>query len=72
MLARADCSGRLNYMNSVLEIEEALRQMLPQERREVARWLLDDLQKDAIGYSGGKEEPNRPLPDYSARRRRIF
>ncbi|HVY69404.1 MAG TPA: hypothetical protein VHH73_05715 [Verrucomicrobiae bacterium] len=64
-------------MNSVLEIEQALRQLPPQERLEIARWLLEDLQESAIvrdgaktSAGGGQQVP--PLPDYSARRRRIF
>ena len=64
-------------MNSVLEIEKALRQMPPQERWEVARWLLEDLQEGAISPAEGKSsgdngEQTPPLPDYSARRRQIF
>jgi hypothetical protein len=64
-------------MNSVLEIEKALRQLPQQERWEVARWLLEDLQEGALSYAEGKSsddngERNPPLPDYSARRRRIF
>ena len=64
-------------MNSVLEIETALRQLPPQERLEIARWLLDDLQQGAVNQaqgegSGDKGGRTPPLPDYSARRRRIF
>jgi len=64
-------------MNRVLEVEKALRQMPPQERWEVARWLLEELQGDTSNQvegdgtnNPGKQNP--PLPDYSARRRRIF
>ena len=64
-------------MNSVLEIEQALRQLPPHERLVVARWLLDDLQEDTVIHATGKESGENgaktpPLPDYSARRRRIF
>jgi hypothetical protein len=64
-------------MNSVLEIEQALRQLPPQERLEIARWLLEDLQEGAPSQtesngSGANRERNPALPDYSARRRRIF
>jgi len=64
-------------MNSVLEIETALRQLPPQERWEIARWLLDDLQDGALSPAKGKASGDNggqslPLPDYSARRRRIF
>ena len=65
------------HMNSVLEIEQALRQLPPQERWEIARWLLEDLQGGALVHAEGKGsgdngERTPPLPDYSARRRRIF
>jgi len=64
-------------MKSVSEIETALRQLPPQERWEIARWLLDDLQEGIIsqaqaGGSGDNAGRTPPLPDYSARRRRIF
>ena len=64
-------------MNNVLEIETALRQLPPEERWEIARWLLDDLQEATISQaqgegSGDKAGRTPPLPDYSARRRRIF
>ena len=65
------------HMNSVLDIEKALRQLPPQERWEIARWLLEDLQEGALSHaegegSGDNGGPTPPLPDYSARRRRIF
>jgi hypothetical protein len=64
-------------METVLEIEMALRQMPPQARWEIARWLLEDLQEGALGSDEGKDSGGNggrtpPLPDYSARRRRIF
>jgi hypothetical protein len=63
-------------MNSVLEVEKALRQMPPQERWEVARWLLDDLQEHAASHTAKSSDEIAqtppPLPDYSDRRRRIF
>ena len=64
-------------MNNLLEIETALRQLPPQERWEIARWLLDDLQDatltQAQGDGPGDKAGRTPsLPDYSARRRRIF
>ena len=67
----------LIHMNSVLEIEMALRQLPPQERWEIARWLLEDLQESNPSHAEGKgpdDDGGRtpPLPDYSARRRRIF
>jgi len=64
-------------MNSVLEVEQALRQLPPEDRWEVARWLLEDLQEHTASQtpakSSGEASPTSPeLPDYSARRRRIF
>ncbi len=64
-------------MNSVSEIETALRQLPPQERWEIARWLLEGLQECHLSDTEGKASDDNggrtpPLPDYSARRRRIF
>lgn len=64
-------------MNSVLEVEQALRQLPPKDRWEVARWLLEDLQEhmasQTYAKSSGEAPPTSPaVPDYSARRRRIF
>jgi hypothetical protein len=64
-------------MNSVLEIEMALRQLSPEERWEIARWLLEDLQESNLSHAESKDLGDNgggtpPLPDYSARRRRIF
>jgi hypothetical protein len=64
-------------MNSVLEIEMALRQLPPKDRWKIARWLLEDLQEVALSQVGGEVSGTNtggtpPLPDYSARRRRIF
>ena len=64
-------------MSSVLEIEMALRQLSPQKRWEIARWLLEDLQENNLSpVESGASTDNGglppPLPDYSARRRRIF
>lgn len=60
-------------MGKVLEIESALRQLPAQEQWEVARWLLDALEERtgtaATGQNGGSVVA---LPDYAARRRRIF
>ena len=60
-------------MSKVLEIEAALRQLPPQEQWEVARWLLEALEEGTVGTA--KEQASGPvaaLPDYAARRRRIF
>jgi hypothetical protein len=70
-------SGMLDPMNSVLEIEKALEQLPTQERWEIARWLLEDLQEGTLSHAKGNDNGDNgeripPLPDYSARRRRIF
>lgn len=57
-------------MNSVLDVEKALRQLTPEDRWEVVRWLLEDLQEHAASRATDQSTP--PLPDYSARRHRIF
>jgi hypothetical protein len=67
----------LCHVNSVLEIEMALLQLPPQERWEIARWLLADLEEGALGQAEGKASGDDGgqtplLPDYSGRRRRIF
>jgi hypothetical protein len=64
-------------MNSVLEIEQALRQLPPQDRWEIARWLLEGLEESTLNHTEVKNssdngERTPPLPDYSARRRQIF
>jgi len=60
-------------MSKVLEIEAALRKIPTQEKWEVARWLLAALEEGtghaAKGQNGGSVSG---LPDYAARRRRIF
>ncbi len=55
----------------------ALRQLPAQERREIARWLLEDLQENSLGTAEGEELDTNggqtpPMPDCSARRRKIF
>ncbi len=61
-------------MSSVLEIEEALKQLPAQEQLKIAYWLLDEVaQSDAKGESSNENSRRTPpAPDYSARRRRIF
>jgi hypothetical protein len=63
-------------MSKVQEIEMAIQQLPPQERREIARWLLDDLQEGTLNEAKNDPLPlngqTPTLPDYSARRRRIF
>jgi hypothetical protein len=76
-LAKEMFSGKVVFVSSVLEIEMALRQLPPQERREIARWILEELKDGPLSQtkkkgSGDNGGPDLPLPDYSARRRRIF
>jgi hypothetical protein len=60
-------------MSKVPEIEAALRQLPAQEQWEIALWLLEALEERtgiaAKGQNGGSVPA---LPDYAARRRRIF
>jgi hypothetical protein len=67
----------LTPMSSVLEIERALEQLPREQRWEIARWLLEDLHNAALGNGASKSDigdsqTTPPLPDYSARRRKIF
>ncbi len=48
-------------MNSVLEIEQAIKQLPQQERLEIARWLLEDLQ-EGIPTMHGAMLKRRDLP----------
>lgn len=73
MVAKARSFCYRTGMSKVLEIEAALRQLPAQDKWEVARWLLDDLEEgtgtEAKRHNGGSVSA---LPDYAARRRRIF
>jgi hypothetical protein len=67
----------LDPMSSVLEIKRALGQSPREDRWEIARWLLEDLREGALGKGASKNaavdsQTGPSLPDYSARRRRIF
>ncbi len=60
-------------MSKVEEIEAALRQLPARDRWEIARWLLKELEE--ANANGAKEHGScrvPALPDYAARRRRIF
>ena len=69
-------------MSKVEEIESALRQLPAQERLKAVRRLIEELEdmleelgdspplQPGLSTSNGGEAP--PLPDYAARRRRIF
>jgi hypothetical protein len=60
-------------MNGVVEIESALRQLPRQDKWEIARWLLEDLEENGFGQTAeGTPGVPVPMPDYADRRRRIF
>lgn len=60
-------------MNGVAEIETALRQLSRQDKWQIARWLLEDLEEKGLGQTGEHAPVTAgPLPDYAGRRRRIF
>ncbi len=60
-------------MSKVLEIQSALRQLPSREQWEIARWLLDELEEGNGHAANGQNGDSVPaLPDYAARRRRIF
>ena len=60
-------------MSKVQEIETALRQLPAQEQWQVARWLLNELEEGLGDMAEGQNGSHAPtLPDYAARRRRIF
>ncbi len=59
-------------MSGALDIEEALKQLPSHERLEIALWLLQGLKKGAVESAEGGGELSPALPDYSARRQRIF
>jgi hypothetical protein len=71
-------------MNNIAEIEAALRQLPRRDTWKVARWLLDHLEQNGEGNRRAETPANASatttaqattpvqLPDYSARRRRIF
>jgi hypothetical protein len=60
-------------VSKVQEIELALKQLPAQEQWEVAHWLLDKLEEGAGSAVTAQNGGHTPaLPDYAARRRRIF
>lgn len=60
-------------MSGVLEIESALRQLARQDKWQIARWLLEDLEENGQTASDKRTAPAPlRLPDYAAHRRRIF
>jgi hypothetical protein len=64
-------------MKSLTEIGQAPRELPPQERLKIARWLLEDLHESDVVHadgSGSGEEGKAAsaMPDYAGRRRRIF
>jgi len=72
-LAKARLFWYLSPVSRVLEIEVALGQLPSQEQWEVDRWLLDALEQGTGCAAEGQRGGSAPaLPDYAARRRRIF
>ena len=60
-------------MTDVLEIETALRQLPRSEKWQIARWLLEDLEEDGHEPADAHAPPAPvSVPDYAARRRRLF
>src|SRR5437660_9617040 len=61
-------------VNSVREIETALGRLPRRDRCEIARWLLEDLLEASTSPEGVSSNDGQtpPVPDYSARRHRIF
>jgi hypothetical protein len=60
-------------MTDVLEIETALRQLPSSEKWQIARWLLEDLEENGHKQADPHTSPAPvSVPDYAARRRRIF
>lgn len=59
-------------VSKIQEIEAALRQLPAQEQWEVARWLLDELEDRTESAVKARNGSAPALPDYAARRRRIF
>jgi hypothetical protein len=60
-------------VSKVQEIESALKQLPAKEQWEIARWLLDELEGGVGSTVTGQNGGHTPaLPDYAARRRRIF
>jgi hypothetical protein len=60
-------------VSNVQEIEAALRQLPAQDQWEVARWLLEELEQGTGSETNEQDVLHAPaLPDYAARRRRIF
>lgn len=60
-------------MNGVVEIESALCQLPRQDKWQIARWLLEDLEENGHSQAhDSKAGTPVSLPDYAARRRRIF
>jgi hypothetical protein len=58
-------------MNGHVEIERALGQLPRQDKWQIARWLLQDLEKDGRAGKCSELVP-AALPDYRAHRRQIF
>lgn len=60
------------FVSKVQEIETALEQLPAEQQWEVAHWLLAQLEDAADNSTAGRGSSKPSLPDYAARRRRIF
>jgi hypothetical protein len=64
-------------VKTVPELESELKQLPPQERINIARRLLEELNETSIGIAGNvtshdNVRPPMAQPDYAGRRKRIF
>jgi hypothetical protein len=71
-LARAASDVSLLPMSTVLEIESALKGLPLQEARKLAIWLQQYLDQQTTADEQRAMPSEATLPDYAARRRRIF
>lgn len=58
-------------MSSVVEIEDALKELPLQDAQKVARWLQDYLDQQTAARAAAKQT-RVSLPDYATRRRMNF
>jgi hypothetical protein len=62
----------ITVVSKVQEIESALQQLPSEQQWEVAHWLLDRLEVTTDSTAAPKAKSTPTLPNYAARRRRIF
>jgi hypothetical protein len=58
-------------MEDVQDVRRALANLAPDEKWQIAEWLLEDLRQDRLSETGCKDF-QKHLPDYAARRQQIF